>query len=346
MKPHTLPGRIVVTVVVVAAVVGAAIGGRVLYERLSVEEAAVEAQSETSTAAAEVRTLVVDYEATGSLVYEPSIVVNSPIAGTVTAIVDAGTVLSAGDVIAVVDDVPVVWFDGEVPIWRTMSVGDVGSDVAQLESALDALGFNDDANVTIDDEFTAATATMVESWQEAIGAPVTGRIELGTVVFVDDRSRVAGVTAEPGSSVAQDAELAALGTDTRVAVFSVPPTDAVTLAVGDIVALSLPDGALLDAMVDAIDHAADAWTVSTTLGQGELPDLDVVEVGLEWERAVVMEQLTIPSSALLRLDDGSYTVDVVTGERTERRPVAIGPSVGTRVAVTAGLSDGELVVVL
>lgn len=339
-------GKIITTVVAIVAIGGAVIGGRALYDRLSTGDDAVEPESEMITAAVQTRSLVVDYEATGSLVYEPSIPVTAPAPGTVTAIVAAGTTLASGDVIAVVDDGPVVLIDGEVPAWRTMSSGDLGADVAQLEFALDELGFNGDADVTVDDEFTAATAAMVESWQEAIGAPVTGRVELGTVVFGGERARVAAVEAGVGSAVDQDAELVALGSDSRVATFSVVPGDAVTLSAGDPVSVRLADRSVVDATVADIGRSADAWTVTTTFGQIDLPVLDVVDVDLEWERAAVTGQPTVPSSALLRLDDGSYVVDVVVGDLIERRAVEIGESVGTRVAVTAGLSEGDVVVVL
>ncbi len=346
MSQRTRTSKIITTVAAIAAVGGAVIGGVVVYDRLSTDEVAVQSEPEISTAAAEIRTLSVDYESTGLLVFKPSIVVAAPDSGTVTRVVEAGTLLSNGDVIAVVDDVPVVWLGGEVPAWRTMKVGDTGVDVAQLESSLDSLGFNSDANVTIDDEYTTATALMVESWQEAAGAPMTGRIELGAVVFGGERSRVAGVAVVIGSTVAQDAVLVSLGTDSRVATFDVASVDAVTLAAGDSVSVRLPDRSVVDATVDSIARSVDTWTITTTFGQVDLPVLDIVDVNLEWERATVTDQLTIPSSALLRLDDGTYVVDIVIADLIERRPVELGPWVGTRVAVTAGLSEGDVVIVL
>ena len=346
MSRRTTPRKIVSSALVAAAVAAVGAAAWVANDRLSVEEVVDESEPEITSSVAEVRTLSVEYEAEGTLVYEPAIAVVAPSAGTVTGIVEAGVSLSAGDVIAVVDDVPIVWLDGDVPAWRAMAEGDVGDDVAQLESALDALGFNGDRDVTIDDEFTSATAAMVEDWQEAIGASVTGRVELGTVVFGGDRSRVAGVSVAVGASVAADAELVSLGSVDRIASFEVSPGDAVTLAVGDQVSVRLPDRSVLDAVVEHVEQAADTWTVTTTSGQVELPELDVVDVGLEWTRDVVTDAVTIPSSALLRLDDGTYVVDVLLDDVTERRVVEIGTAVGTRVAVSSGLSTGDVVVTL
>lgn len=346
MSRRTTLRKIVSSLLVTAAVAAVGAAAWVANDRLSVEEAVDEAEPEITTSTAEVRTLSVDYEAEGTLVYEPAIAVVAPAAGTVTGIVEAGATLSSGDVIAVVDDEPVVWLDGDAPAWRAMSEDDVGDDVAQLESALDALGFNGDGNVTIDDEFTSATAVMVEDWQEAIGAPVTGRVEPGAVVFGGDRSRVAGVSVAVGASVAADAELVLLGSVDRIASFEVSPGDAVTLAVGDPVSVRLPDRSVLDAVVEHVEQAAGTWTVTTSSGQVELPELDVVDVGLEWTRDVVTGEVTIPSSALLRLDDGTYVVDVLLDDATERRVVEIGTAVGTRVAVSSGLSTGDVVMTL
>lgn len=346
MSRRTTPRKIVSSVLVVAAIGGIGAAAWVAKERLSVEETVEEVELEITSSVAEVRTLSVDHEAEGTLVYEPSIAVVAPAAGTVTRIVDAGVSLSAGDVIAVVDDVPIVWLDGDVPAWRTMSDGDVGDDVAQLEASLDALGYNADGDVTIDDEFTSATASMVEDWQEALGTAVTGRVELGTVVFGGGRSRVAGVSVAVGASVGADTELVSLGSFDRMASFELDPGDAVTLAVGDPVSVRLPDRSVVDAVVAHIEQAADTWTVTTTSGQVELPELDVVDVGLEWTRDVVTDELTIPSSALLRLDDGTYVVDVLHDDGTERRVVEVGTAVGTRVAVSSGLSAGDTVVTL
>lgn len=346
MSHRTKRRTIIASVLGVAAVGGVVAGGAVAYDRLAAEDVAIQSEPEISTASAEVRTLAVDYEASGSLEYETSIAVAAPAAGTVTAVAAAGTVLSSGDVIAVVDDVPVVWLDGDVPAWRTMADGDVGDDVAQLESALDTLGFNGDADVTIDDEYTSATAAMVEEWQETIGAPVTGRVEFGSVVFGGDRSRVAAVSAVVGGAVAADAELLSLGSTVRLATFEIPPADAVTLSPGEQVLVRLPDRSVVDAVVDRIDRAVDVWSVTATFGQVDLPVLDVVDVDVAWEREAVVDRLTIPSSALLRLDDGTYVVDVMTADSVERRTVEIGSAVGTRVVVEAGLADGDIVVVL
>jgi peptidoglycan hydrolase-like protein with peptidoglycan-binding domain len=74
--------------------------------------------------------------------------------------------------------------------------------VLQLKSALIALGYDPEALLTMDDEFTLATQEMVEVWQEDIGAHVDGIVDLGEVVFLPGPAQVLDVLATAGSQAA------------------------------------------------------------------------------------------------------------------------------------------------
>jgi peptidoglycan hydrolase-like protein with peptidoglycan-binding domain len=106
-------------------------------------------------------------------------------AGTITAVVPDDTELFEGDILYYVDGEPVVLLYGELPAWRTLDTRVEGADVEQLETALVRLGYDEDGDVTVDEEYTSATADMVERWQEDIGLEVTGTVPLGSVIFVD-----------------------------------------------------------------------------------------------------------------------------------------------------------------
>ena len=58
-----------------------------------------------------------------------------------------------------------------------------GPDVLQLEQSLSDLGYDPAGDITIDEDFTSATADAIERLQEAIGAEETGRFDLGAVIF-------------------------------------------------------------------------------------------------------------------------------------------------------------------
>ena len=104
--------------------------------------------------------------------------------GFVTSIVDEGTLIEAGDVLYEVNLVPVVVLVGDIPAYRSFTSGlDDGADIRQLEQSLADAGYDPDGDMTIDDEFTAATEDAIERLQEAIGAEETGELLLGEVVF-------------------------------------------------------------------------------------------------------------------------------------------------------------------
>jgi len=122
--------------------------------------------------------------------------------GTVTSAPVAGDVLHSGDVVYRVDDRPVVLLAGELPSHRTLSTRSAdGPDVRQLEAALVALGYDPDGEVTVDEDFTAATRRMVERWQEDLGVDDTGVVRLGDVLFHEDPLVVAEVLVRRGTPV-------------------------------------------------------------------------------------------------------------------------------------------------
>lgn len=120
--------------------------------------------------------------------------------GTLTAVAAVGDILEQGDVIAEIDGAPIVILYGDTPAYRNLfdaSTNLEGDDVLQLERALTDLGFNENEdNMTVDGEFSAATADVVEEWQESIGMDDDGVVNLGEVIFVPGPIQV---TAVPGT---------------------------------------------------------------------------------------------------------------------------------------------------
>ena len=132
---------------------------------------------------------------------EDLVSVNSRSLGTVTWVAKVGSVVEEGSVLYEVNGQPVVALYGDTPAYRTMQ--DIsrganleGDDILQLEQALTNLGYNANT-VTVDGEFTANTAAMVADWQEDVGAPVDGVVQLGEVVFIPGP----GVVVETGVAV-------------------------------------------------------------------------------------------------------------------------------------------------
>jgi peptidoglycan hydrolase-like protein with peptidoglycan-binding domain len=101
--------------------------------------------------------------------------------GTVTTRPDADVAsFSDGDVLATVDLEPVVLGDGDIPAFRELRRGVRGEDVAQLQRFLARHG---DLETPPDGRFQVTTERAVKTWQERIGAPTTGVVRPGDVVW-------------------------------------------------------------------------------------------------------------------------------------------------------------------
>ena len=83
----------------------------------------------------------------------------------------------------------------------TLSDGDEGTDVLQLEEALVRLGYDPDGTVTVDGDFTASTKAMVERWQEDVGLDETGLVTPSQVVFSSLPAQVTASQADVGTIV-------------------------------------------------------------------------------------------------------------------------------------------------
>ncbi len=157
--------------------------GRWLDNRSSAAEDDEVAQVELAVADVERRDLLEQVDWVGTLSYGELVdVVGST--GTITSSVENGAPLNRGDVIAAIDEQPVVAIFGDRPLWRTVNTATEGVDVRLIETNLVALGYDPDETITIDNEYTANTADMVERWQEDIGREVTGVVDPDDVVVV------------------------------------------------------------------------------------------------------------------------------------------------------------------
>lgn len=88
--------------------------------------------------------------------------------------VSAGTSVTNGHFLAEIDGQPMFVLKGPVPAWRTMSPGESGPDIAELQAALDLLGYYDAGDKA--GYFGAATQDAVSAFYAHLGypAPTTG----------------------------------------------------------------------------------------------------------------------------------------------------------------------------
>jgi Putative peptidoglycan binding domain len=139
------------------------------------------------------RTLTESATVEGTLGYGATLELYDRLAGTFTWLPAVGTTIRRGGTSFRLDNRPVALMYGSVPAYRTLKEGLEGPDVAELNRNLIALGFDPYGAISDDESFSEATADAVRRWQEAEGLSVTGKVELGRVIFALGPRRVTAV---------------------------------------------------------------------------------------------------------------------------------------------------------
>ena len=270
--------------------------------------------------------------------------------GTLTGLPDAGDVIAPGDVVAEVDGRPIIALDGPTPLWRTLGPGvDDGRDVLQVEYVLAAMGYAEDHDLTVDEEWTSATTEAVEDFQADHGQDDDGRIDLGEVVFIDRAVRVDAVAGTLGQR-ASEAGIEVTSPERSVHV-DLAVEDAELLAVGDAVEVETATGAVVEATVATIgaaevDDADGSSTLPVTLtvaGADALADRSPVDVLVEVDAAKGV--LAVPVEALLALAEGGYAVERAAADgSTELVAVELGVFADGMVAIEGEIAAGDRVV--
>lgn len=181
-----------------------------------------------------------------------------------------------------------------------------------------------------------------------ISAPIDGRIGRTAVT----RGNVVG----PDSGVlttivSSDPMYVTFPVSQREFVRIAPPDRERRAGVGDFkVIIHLPNGPVyphlgrVDFVDVKVDRATDTVAVRASLPNpdGRLVDGQLVQVSVEGDKPE--ERVVVPQSALIADQQGAYVFIVEDGKAAVRR-LKLGQAVGGSVAVTEGLSGGELVVV-
>ena len=304
----------------------------------------------TTTSAVETRDLVLSDEYEGELGFGETDAVTAGRSGVVTEVAPAGTTTGQGDVLFGLDLQPTVLLRGTIPAFRELSVdADPGADVAQLEQALVELGFG--AGLTVDDEFTAATAGAVEEWEEALGrADADGVVALGDVVFAPADLRIAEVSADRGTQVQSGAEVVTVTATTKVVTLQLTVDEVADVEAGTPVQVTLPDRTEATGKIaDVADEPStdggsgdpgaggtpgdegDEETFPVTVSLDDPATADAFDSGavdVTVERSRTEDATAVPVLALLALSEGGYALQVVDAtEAAGYRLVAV--EVGT-----------------
>ncbi len=273
---------------------------------------------------------------------------------TLTWLPGIGATVSRGQPVYRVDDRPVVLLNGTIPLYRVLQPGLTGADVKQFEQNLSALGYG---GFTVDDQYTSATASAVRNWQEALGLPRTGTVDLNQAVVAPGVLRVAALNTTLGSP-ASGAILTYTGV-TRVVTIALD-VSMQQLVKKDIPAtITLPDGRTVAGTVASVGTVASratsgsgaqqssSTTIAVVVGiadQAALGALDEAPVDVTLVASQRQDVLTVPVGALVALAEGGYGVQVVEGSTTRYVAVKTGMFAGGRVEISGDtIAEGTVV---
>jgi hypothetical protein len=351
-------GRKLGSVVAVAAA-GTAVGA-VWFAVAAQPQAADDGTVTVATDTAEVTrgTVSERVQVTGSLGFAGSYPVNrlgEP--GVLTAVAAAGATVGRGGELYAVNGRPVRLLYGATPAYRDFTGGmQDGADIRQLEENLVALGADPGHQITVDQHFSAATATAIRRVQTGWGLPAserTGTLALGQVVFQPGALRISEVRGAVGTTVGPDQPVLTATSATPAVTAQVTVERRPLIHVGDLVTVTVAGVPPFPGTITQIGRATSASsdgpatppmvpvTISVTL-PAAAADLDEAPVDIAVTRQTHDDVLLVPVAALLARPGGGYQVRLDDGRDVQVEP-GLFDSLSGKVEVTGDLTAGQRV---
>ena len=281
-------------------------------------------------------TLQGETSAAGTLRFSDSHVLRSGFEGVVTWLPAAGTVLHAGDRLYDAGGESAYLMHGSIPAWRAFEDGmSKGSDIQQLQSALQGLGY---FTREPDGTFGWWTIRAIRAWQKDMSLEQTGAIPLGRIVFAPDDLRVGSIKSRVGDKVA-DQQLGVVGNKVTLHLPGAVDTTGTISSVGTPTEKSGSGDSKEKERVIPVTIVPDDASVTADFQEVS------VTVGLPSEKRENV--LSVPVGALVALRPEQFGVEVVQDDNTTTRvPVTTGLFAAGRVEISGeGLAEGQRVVV-
>jgi peptidoglycan hydrolase-like protein with peptidoglycan-binding domain len=358
-----------------AAILALAAGGAGVTLAGGDDGAATADTAAQRTAVAEIRRqdLVETDTVDGTLGYSDLRTIQNRLAGTVTWTPRAGAVVRIDRPLYEVDGRKVYLLDGVYPAYRVLRPGLTGDDVRQLERNLRRLGFDGDRELRVDGTWDAGTTAAVRRWQRSKGIEVTGSIEWGRIVFQPGNRRIGRISAPTGTSVgggqapstgSSEGSSGQQGTGTvmtttstkRIASVDLKTTQANLARKGAAVGVELPDRKDVRGTIVRVGRIAQkkqtmddddppaTIKVIIRLERDARLAVDQAPVDVRLEKQLVKNVLTIPVTALLARQGGTFAIEVRDGARRRIVPVKTGLYTDGDVEIEgAGLRAGMTV---
>lgn len=283
--------------------------------------------------------------------------VTTSASGTITQHRAVGAVVDFGETLAHIDQKPLYLGYGVMPMYRELYRVASGSrdeygnklklmngyDVAHLQSFLLDAGFDADGKLEADGIFGSTTEKAVKAWQQAVGLPVSGRVDNSQLVFNREPMRIASESriGAPFTGIEVNNAEADVLVDTS-------NRDRSALPIGADVRVALPDGAEMSGTVADQEQVtgadgAQVWRTTITTDR-ELPgDASIATVTVT--EVLAEDVLHVPVGALLALSEGGFAVEVPSGDPTSLVTVEVGEVLDGRAEITGNIEAGTKVLV-
>jgi peptidoglycan hydrolase-like protein with peptidoglycan-binding domain len=285
--------------------------------------------------------------------------------GTITSLPEIGQVIRPGQPLYEVSNTPVVLMNGATPVSRSLSAGDTGPDVRELNADLVATGFaTRSALDPSSDYFGPATASALARMQGALGVNRTGALPLGQAVFLAAPLRITQVNAALGANADAGATVLAATSTVRQVQVNVDATEQSSLKVGDPVLITLPNYQDTPGVVASVGTVASGSGSSiptipvdiTLQHPQDAGSLDQAPVRVQISTSGVNNALIVPVTALLpqvngdgEAGGGGYAVETVDAHGIHHLvPVTLGlfdDADGLVQVMSQHLSAGQAIVV-
>lgn len=297
----------------------------------------------------------------------PYVVVNQA-QGTYTALPAGGDRVRCGGVFYRVNGSPVLLLCGPVPAYRSLSPGESGPDVRELNANLVHLGYaTRSALDPSSDTFGAQTASALERLQARLHVDQTGSLTLGDALLLPGPLRITQTTVTLGAPARPGAPMAQATSTSRQVQVALDPSEQASVAVGERAQIILPDNRTTPGTVARIGTvvngsgsgsvgsgaaaAASSPTIPLTITLAHpqaAGSFDQAPVQVQITTAGVKRALIVPVTALVGRSGGGYAVEVVgAGGRRQLVAVRLGlfDDADGLVQVQGDLHAGDQVVV-
>jgi hypothetical protein len=278
--------------------------------------------------------------------------------GTITSLPEIGRVIKQGQALYEVSNSPVILMNGATPVSRSLSAGDTGPDVRELNSDLVAMGYATRSALNpSSDHFGPATASALARMQGTLGVNRTGTLPLGQAVFLPAPLRITRVNATLGANADAGATVLHATSTARQVQVNIDATEQSSLKAGDRALITLPNYQDTPGVVASVGTVANGSGSSTPTIPVDITlkhpqdagSLDQAPVRVQISTSGVSSALIVPVTALLPQTGGGYVVETVDAHGIHHLvPVTLGlfdDADGLVQVMSRHLSAGQAVVV-